>query len=774
MSADSSRKPSGSSTRSGTHSPPSAASGNAQTTRNLASGAASSNLYGIGGGNGGNLKALSTGWQVWGSSSPSSKRNASMSSLAGAGVGGDMQGDSNFRPNVGEPWSAGRSASGTWDDSALQKDFSSLDNQSQLNLRQTRQRQSHAGQFPSRADDRPSGSKNHHSNVGKDSNPPRYSSSTKPLGAGAYPKQQPSFPLPTLGYDSLNPSGTSENDLNLAMRGMAVADDSNALHSRQQAPPTMPIPPQVSNAQMRGASSVPQQRNIYNTYPTAEYGFYPPARDSFADYSYVGPYGGPDPSVYGSGGVPMSPSLYPAVPQNFQSNTLDIRQQQPAPMMYPPQSPMMSSQLPAPSAPVTLQEKKLEMQYNLQQQLASRNLMFRAAASPQAYGAALDYGSQMLNAANMYSNLSSASSFGQPMRGNRRPDMQQELASTRSPMDIANFVVEFSGDQHGSRFIQNELITASSEERQSVFDEIVPDNTLQLIQDVFGNYVIQKLFEHGTQAQKTVLANTMEGHVFYLSCNLYGCRVVQKAIETILPEQQASFVRELEPHIMKCVKDSNGNHVIQKVIERVSPDRLGFVSTFIGHVFELASHPFGCRVLQRCLEHLPDTQTRPLLDELLANHVPHLMQDQFDVKLRDPVHPRAWATHRGQGVDIIAQLRGRLLFMARHKFASNVCEKALINGDSEARRALIEEIMAAPSKPDAATPIVIMMKDQYGNYVLQRALQVAEGEQKETLINTVRPQLLSMRRYSTAYSKHLTSIERELEKLSPSANEPAR
>ncbi|KAJ6547613.1 armadillo-type protein [Mycena capillaripes] len=361
-------------------------------------------------------------------------------------------------------------------------------------------------------------------------------------------------------------------------------------------------------------------------------------------------------------------------------------------------------------------------------------------------------------------NVSSTPAFVQGMRGGRRHDMQQELASPRSPMldefraskgrkwelrDIAGFVVEFSGDQHGSRFIQNELSTASSEERQSVFDEIVPDNTLQLMQDVFGNYVIQKLFEHGTQAQKTLLANTMEGHVFYLSSNLYGCRVVQKAIESILPDQQANFVRELEPYILRCVKDSNGNHVIQKVIECVSPDRLAFVSTFIGHVLELASHPFGCRVLQRCLQHLPDVQTRPLLDELLLNHTAPLMQDQFgmfDNPLQNYVIQ--FILEHGRAEDkalVVAQLRGRLLFMARHKFASN---------------------------PDGPTAIVSMMKDQYGNYVLQRALGVSEGDQKENLINTVRPQLLNMRRYSTAYSKHLTSIERELEKLSPS--EPAR
>jgi pumilio RNA-binding family len=33
------------------------------------------------------------------------------------------------------------------------------------------------------------------------------------------------------------------------------------------------------------------------------------------------------------------------------------------------------------------------------------------------------------------------------------------------------------------------LESANSEEKQVIFDEIVPDNALQLIQDVFGNYV---------------------------------------------------------------------------------------------------------------------------------------------------------------------------------------------------------------------------------------------------------------------------------------------
>ncbi|KAJ6596913.1 hypothetical protein DFH09DRAFT_904550 [Mycena vulgaris] len=352
----------------------------AQQPRKLASSPAA-NLYGMGSGNGGNtLKVLNTGWQVWGSSTPpSSKRNASMSSLASVAAG-DIPGDSNLRSTVGEPWSAPRSVSGAWDDTALKKDYSSVVRSILAFLTRILTRRlfriSHAGGFSSsRADDRSSAPKNPHINLSKGSTAPRYSS-TKPLGAGTYSGQQPSFPLPALGYDSLHSSGGGESELTLAMRGMAVEDDLNAVQGRQQAQSSMPVPAQI-NSQMRGASSLQQQRNVYNTYPTAEYGFYAPG----VDYPYVG-YGTPDPSLYASSGVPMSPGLYPSVPQSLHPNTVDIRQQPtvyfdyntptrppsqfffppPQAMMYPPpHSPMLSSQLPA-SSPVTLAEKKYEMQ----------------------------------------------------------------------------------------------------------------------------------------------------------------------------------------------------------------------------------------------------------------------------------------------------------------------------------------------------------------------------------------------------------------------------
>ncbi|KAI0341615.1 ARM repeat-containing protein [Trametopsis cervina] len=316
--------------------------------------------------------------------------------------------------------------------------------------------------------------------------------------------------------------------------------------------------------------------------------------------------------------------------------------------------------------------------------------------------------------------------------------------------DLYGHIVEFSMDQHGSRFIQQRLETATEEERQIIFDEIMPQHALLLIQDVFGNYVLQKFLEYGTATQKAVLVDCMQGHILPLALQMYGCRVVQKAVETVSPEQQSVIIRELEENVLRCVKDANGNHVIQRLIEKVDPERLTFIRFFVGYVQDLATHPYGCRVLQRCFEHLPDTYTRPLLEEL-QRHAIRLMQDQFGNYVIQFVLESGTEQDR---MAIITQIRGRILQMSRHKFASNVCEKALITADSENRAQMIEEMMRV--RQDGSSPVVSMMKDQYANYVLQRAISVATVEQRTALIEKMKPHLTILRKRA-GQSRHLVA-----------------
>ena len=69
--------------------------------------------------------------------------------------------------------------------------------------------------------------------------------------------------------------------------------------------------------------------------------------------------------------------------------------------------------------------------------------------------------------------------------------------------DIKGFVCEFCRDQHGSRFIQQKLADATPEEIMEVYEQ-VEHQVIALMQDVFGNYVIQKCFEHGSKVREPI------------------------------------------------------------------------------------------------------------------------------------------------------------------------------------------------------------------------------------------------------------------------------
>lgn len=307
----------------------------------------------------------------------------------------------------------------------------------------------------------------------------------------------------------------------------------------------------------------------------------------------------------------------------------------------------------------------------------------------------------------------------------------------------------------------------------------------------------------------------MSGHILALSLGTYGCRVVQKALEVLLPSEQISLSRELQGYVLQCVQDQNANHVIQKVIEHVSPhssETVRFIpDAFSGSVLRLAAHCYSCRVLQRIFEYCPEAQSRPLIEELHV-HAAQLMQDQYGNYVVQ------WILQKGQPKDssrIIDLVRGKVLNLSRHKFASNVLEEVVRASDDQTREELMEEILKPlgpsealaafsrrpgppppisnettynnsqpPSDPNSTnsnngssistststlppTPIIpaatLMMRDQFANYVLQRFLEVAKGQQRMRLVTSLRPQLSGMRRIGGGHAKHLAAIERLLE-----------
>ncbi|KAK8506784.1 hypothetical protein V6N13_065907 [Hibiscus sabdariffa] len=335
----------------------------------------------------------------------------------------------------------------------------------------------------------------------------------------------------------------------------------------------------------------------------------------------------------------------------------------------------------------------------------------------------------------------------------KRHSFLEELKSSNARKfelsDISGRIVEFSVDQHGSRFIQQKLEHCCVEDKESVYKEVLP-HASRLMTDVFGNYVIQKFFEHGSSEQRNELADQLVGNMLNFSLQMYGCRVIQKALEVIELDQKIRLVEELDGHVMKCVRDQNGNHVIQKCIECIPMDRIGFIIlAFRGQVAMLSTHPYGCRVIQRILEHCSnELQSQCIIDEILDASC-DLSQDQYGNYVTQHVLERGKSNERGR---IISKLTGKIVQMSQHKYASNVVEKCLEYGDSAERERLVEEIIGQSDENDS---LLIMMKDQFANYVVQKVLEVSNDRQRELLLDRVRIHLNALKKYT--YGKHIAA-----------------
>ncbi|KAF1353265.1 armadillo-type protein [Delphinella strobiligena] len=349
---------------------------------------------------------------------------------------------------------------------------------------------------------------------------------------------------------------------------------------------------------------------------------------------------------------------------------------------------------------------------------------------------------------------------GQGVRSQLLEDFKQNAKTNKryDLKDIYEHVVEFSGDQHGSRFIQLKLETANSDEKERIFRELQP-NALQLMTDVFGNYVIQKFFEHGDQTQKKILANKMKGQVRQLSLQMYGCRVVQKALDHILNDQQAALIRELKDDVIRCVKDQNGNHVIQKAIERCEAKDIDFIfNAFTNQIHTLSIHTYGCRVIQRCLEHC-ELPTRQAILRELQDSMPGLIGDGFGNYVVQHVVVHGEEHDKQKVLDLVIKgLEG----YSKHKFASNVVEQCLTHAP-EAWRKEVLNIIVQGNRREGEGMLIGFIRDNYGNYVIQKLLDVLTYQDYMFFMTVLQPEMAKAKR--TGCSKQVMSIEKKMHRF---------
>ncbi|KAI0651425.1 ARM repeat-containing protein [Trametes meyenii] len=332
----------------------------------------------------------------------------------------------------------------------------------------------------------------------------------------------------------------------------------------------------------------------------------------------------------------------------------------------------------------------------------------------------------------------------------KRPDIDlNRFAGTRLE-DLAGEIPQLCKDQHGCRYLQKKLEEGVPEHRDMIFRETF-NHFADLMTDPFGNYLCQKLLEYSTDEQRNVICESVAQDLVNISLNMHGTRAVQKMIDFLSTRRQIhSIILALSLHVVVLIKDLNGNHVIQKCLNKLAPEDNQFIYNAVAaNCVEVATHRHGCCVLQRCIDHASEHQRVQLVNEITYNALT-LVQDpygnyvvQYILDLNDNRFSDA----------VIRQFSGNVCALSVQKFSSNVIEKCIRVAEHNTRKMLIGELLNR-------TRLEKLLRDSYGNYCVQTALDYAEPSQRALLVEGIRPVLPLIR--NTPYGKRIQNkLQRE-------------
>jgi len=246
----------------------------------------------------------------------------------------------------------------------------------------------------------------------------------------------------------------------------------------------------------------------------------------------------------------------------------------------------------------------------------------------------------------------------------------------------------------------------------------------------------QKLFEYCNDEQRTALINAAAPQLVKIALNQHGTRALQKMIEYIsTPEQTRTVINALKQHVVDLVQDLNGNHVIQKCLNRLSAEDSEFIYEAVGtHCVAVGTHRHGCCVLQRCIDHASGSQRVKLISQITANSFA-LVQDpfgnyvvQYILDLSEPLFTNP----------MCRTFAGNVSSLSKQKFSSNVIEKCLRTADNSSRRDMIEEMLQG-------NELEKMLRDSFANYVVQTAMDFADPETRQHIVDAIRPILPTIR-----------------------------
>jgi len=172
---------------------------------------------------------------------------------------------------------------------------------------------------------------------------------------------------------------------------------------------------------------------------------------------------------------------------------------------------------------------------------------------------------------------------------------------------VAVAVGDVARHRHGCCVIQRCLDSPVSPARSNLVGKIV-ENALDLMQDAYGNYVVQYVLDVCSEEEATAVCESVIGKVSLLAVQKFSSNVIEKCLEKSNDHIQEVYLQEIsEPESVKSLMgDPFGNYVIQRGIAVATHSQsVRLVEVMRPHLAGMRNTAGGRRIISKICRRFP-------------------------------------------------------------------------------------------------------------------------------------------------------------------------
>ena len=267
----------------------------------------------------------------------------------------------------------------------------------------------------------------------------------------------------------------------------------------------------------------------------------------------------------------------------------------------------------------------------------------------------------------------------------------------------------------------------------------------KLMKHKFGNYFMQEIIKDAKYPQIKLILELISQNFVEISETNSGTHVLQTLLNKVNNfELRNIVIKSIENKELEMSFNSNATYVFQKIIE-IIPDyeRLNTNEIIINNIINLALDSDCVFIVEKFISNITIKENKEKVKDIICQNCIQLATSPFGNYLIQYLFQIWKDSYIDKINDIIIDNAN---FLAKQRYSSNVIEKAVDTFDSKIKPRLVRSLSLGGD-------ILDIIKNQYGHYVLNKAVKYMDEKLKNEIETILNNQMSEMTKKEKTKSK---------------------